>query len=91
MFIQELREKAGIEKVLSSVFVTPFQRITRYPLLLREMVKIAKKSEDEIDISLIKDVFDRTGEITEYVNKVKEAGAIKKLPVRYHHSISFLA
>ena len=55
------------------------------------MLKIAKKSEDEIDISLIKDVFDRTGEITEYVNKVKEAGAIKKLPVRYHHSISFLA
>ena len=91
MFIQELREEAGIKKTLPNVFVTPFQRITRYPLLLREMVKIAKKSEDEIDISLIKDAHDRTGEIANYVNKVKEAGAIKKLPVRYHHSISFLA
>ena len=88
MFIQELREKAGIEKVLSSVFATPFQRITRYPLLLREMIKIAKKSEDEIDISLLKDVHARTEEIAWYVNKVKEAGAIKKLPVRYHF-ISF--
>ena len=55
------------------------------------MTKLAKKSEDEIDISLIKDVHARTGEIADYVNKVKEAGAIKKLPVRYHHSISFLA
>ena len=52
------------------------------------MVKIAKKSEDEIDISLINEVHDRTGEIADYVNKVKEAGAIKKLPVRYHHSLS---
>ena len=89
MFIQELREKAGIEKVLSSVFATPFQRITRYPLLLREMIKLAKKSEDEIDISLIKDVHARTGEIADYVNKVKEAGAIKKLPVRYRYSLSY--
>ena len=89
MFIQELREEAGIEKTLNNVFVTPFQRITRYPLLLREMVKIAKKSEDEIDISLIEDVHARTGEIADYVNKVKEAGAIKKLPVRYRYSLSY--
>ena len=75
--------------MLSSVYATPFQRITRYPLLLKSIIKFAEKSQDEIDIPLIKDVLARAGEITEYVNKVKEAGAIKKLPVRYHHSLSY--
>ena len=89
MFIQELREKADIQKTLNNVFITPFQRITRYPLLLKSLIKAAEKSPDEIDIPLIKDVLARTGEIADYVNKVKEAGAIKKLPVRYRYSLSY--
>ena len=79
-----MRGQAGIEKRLSSVFVTPFQRIIRYPLLLKAMIKIAEKSQDEIDISLIKDVLAKTEEITWYINKVIEAGAIENLPVRYY-------
>ena len=83
-YFDELREKADFEQRLNSVFITPMQRITRYPLLLKSMIKEAEKSTDKIDKAMIKDVLARTEEITGYVNKVKEAGAIKKLPVRYY-------
>ena len=83
-YFDELRDKADFEQRLNSVFITPMQRITRYPLLLINMIKVAEKSTDKIDIEMIKDVLAKTQEITGYVNKVKEAGAIKKLPVRYY-------
>ena len=77
-----------MEQRLSSIFVTPLQRITRYPLLLKVMIKEAEKSTDKIDKAMIKDAVAKTEEIIGYVNKVKEAGDIKKLPVRYN-TLSF--
>ena len=81
--IKELKEQEGIDKVLNRVLVTPFQRITRYSLLIKALIEEeSKASDNQVNIPALESLLKDVNDVVDYVNKVHEARAVKELPVR---------
>ena len=82
--IKELKEQEGIDKVLNRVLVTPFQRITRYSLLIKALIEEeSKASDNQVNIPALESLLKDVNDVVDYVNKVQEARAVKELPVRF--------
>lgn len=55
IFLQEIREKHNLEhsQDLSSLVIKPVQRITRYRLMLEQLLKNCKNNVEEIKVCLL--------------------------------------
>ncbi|TRY61773.1 hypothetical protein TCAL_08466 [Tigriopus californicus] len=73
-----VRLKEGFQQALSTQMMTPIQRVTRYQLLLSEVLKNYKKAEVEEElIQKIQTAFDVAQEIAKYTNNMMLAGRIR--------------
>ena len=68
-------------KPLSSLLMTPVQRVTRYQLLIKDIKTYFGKANDEENLALMQNAYDEAHEICEYANDMMTAGRIEGLPV----------
>ena len=76
-------------KPLSSLLMTPVQRVTRYQLLIKEITNYYGKARDEENYALMQNAYDEAHEICEYANDMMTAGRIEDLPVRHFKKVYF--
>ena len=75
--------KKELRATISSLVVEPMQRTTRYPLLIKELIKSFKKSNDTKNLDSLKTALSEVEEIAKYANLVQDVGKMKDLPVSY--------
>ena len=68
-----------IDSRIQTYLITPMQRITRYPLLLREAVKNFDRAGFKKCVETIREAYKLTMEISKYSDDMMEAERIKNL------------
>jgi len=70
-FLKHCKERSGSTLDISSMLIMPIQRLPRYELLLRELIKYT--DENHVDYSNLKDAFTSIQSVNSYVNDKKKS------------------
>ena len=66
-------EREAETKCFESYFIKPVQRILKYPLLIKELLKVTTSDDSRARMSL-EEASDAMGKVAEYINEMKRRG-----------------
>ena len=89
--MQLIRMALNLNQPINSQMMTPVQRITRYPLLLKEAAKNFHKSGDSSCEDTIKSAQSLATVITDYSNDMMIAGRMNYFPVSQYDAVNVKA
>ena len=82
LFLQGVRKKLGQKLLVSDLLIKPVQRIMRYQLLLKEILKSTERMGDEP--RAIRSALQVMIEVPQQANDMMNVGRIKDLPTNVH-------
>ncbi|CAF1528180.1 unnamed protein product [Rotaria sp. Silwood1] len=81
-YFEEIRKKLGQKLLVSDLLIKPVQRIMRYQLLLKEILKSTERMGDES--RAIRSALQVMIEVPQQANDMMNVGRIKDLPTNVH-------
>jgi len=81
-FLQEVRKKLGQKLLISDLLIKPVQRIMRYQLLLKEILKSTERMGDES--RAIRSALQVMIDVPQQANDMMNVARIKDLPTNVH-------